>query len=81
MAKIMTSTYQDISELRSDIKTLIESFYKDMGRTYYYDGSDTVDNKPHTWQIEPDFTKNKFELEEYISNILSVVEADLSNDI
>jgi hypothetical protein len=79
MAKIMTSTYQDISELRSDIKTLIESFYKDMGRTYYYDTD--ADDKPHTWQIEPDFTKNKFELEQYISNILSVVEDDLSNDI
>lgn len=76
----MTSTYQDISELRSDIETLIKSFYKDMGRTYHYDGSDTGDNKPSSWQIEPDFTNNS-ELEVDISNILSKVEIDLSNDI
>lgn len=75
----MTEQYTDISELQRDIKSLIEQYYKDMGRTYHYDGSDSIDDKPSSWQIEPDFAKNS--LGKLIFRVVSVVEDDLSNDI
>ena len=75
----MTEQYTDIKELQRDIKSLIEQYYKDVGRKYYYDGSDTVDNKPHTWQIEPDFAKNS--LGKLIFRVVMTVEEDIINDI
>ena len=69
----MTNTYTDICELRSDIESLIEQYYKDMGKTYYYANGES-------YQLKPDFAKDIY-LDTAMNDILSVVEVNLSNDI